>query len=138
MLADGIHKLDIKVTAANKTNVFVLDYFRIAPSISGGSSSVETSSSVPSLTSKMPSLTSSMPSPTSSVETSALPVVATRSSLVGAIVGGVVGGIAGIVILALAMLWYLLRKRSRGGQAYYFEKFTPADILAGEGPWTFR
>ena len=57
----------------------------------------------------------------------------TQSSPVGAIVGGVVGGIAGIVILALAMLWYLLKKRSHGGQAYYFEKFTPADVLAGEG-----
>jgi len=115
-LADGDHKVDIKVTTANETNPFILDYFRIVPS-------VETPRSTPSPTS------GGGTSPTS-----ALPIVPTQSFPVGAIVGGVVGGIAGIVILVLALLWCFLRKRSRGGQAYYFEKPTPADILAGEGP----
>lgn len=59
--------------------------------------------------------------------------MASRSAPVGAIVGGVVGGIACIVVLVLAVLWYILRQRSRGGQIYYFEKPTPADLLACEG-----
>jgi len=123
-LADGEHKVDIKVTTANETNPFILDYFRIVPSI-------ENSSSMPSSTSSLET-SHSTPSPTST--SSALPDVSLRSIPVGAMVGGVVGGIAGIVILVLALLWCFLRKRPRGGQAYYFEKPSPADILAGEGP----
>ena len=76
--------------------------------------------------------TSDTSTPSDSNTSSGLPT-ATRSTPIGAIVGGVVGGIAGVVILTLALLWCFLRKRSRGGRAYYFEKPTPVDILAGEG-----
>ena len=56
---------------------------------------------------------------------------------VGAIVGGVVGGTAAIAILAIAA-WYFLHRRSRGGQAYYFDKPSPEDMLAAEGLYTVR
>ena len=69
-----------------------------------------------------------MPSATSS----SLPIVTSNATPVGPIVGGVVGGIAGIAILAF-LLWYFLRKRTSGGQAYYFDKPSPADMLASEG-----
>jgi len=117
-LADGKHKVDIVVTAANKINQFALDYILITPNTGWCHSEVGTSGSAPSSTPTSPGL----------------PIVTTQSTPVGAIVGCVVGGIAGIVVLVLALLWYFLRKRPRGGQAYYFEKPTPADILAGEGP----
>jgi len=104
------------VAVANLTNPYILDCFLITPSAGGDHSGVSTSRSVP--------------APTSS--SSSLPIVTTQSTPVGAIVGGVVGGIAGIAILALA-LWYFLRKRTSSGQAYYFDKPAPGDILAGEG-----
>ena len=116
-LAGGFHEIDIVVTVANETNQFVLDYFLITPSTGGYHSEVETSPSAP----------SSTPMP------SGLQIVAIQSTPVRTIVGGVVGGIAGILITVFALLWYFLRKRPRGGQAYYFEKPTPADILASEG-----
>jgi hypothetical protein len=118
-LADSTHKIDITVTTANWTNQYILDFFLITPSAGGSHSGVETSRSVP----------------TSTSSSSSLPIVTTSSTPVGAIVGGVVGGIAGIAILAIG-LWWFLRRRSRGGQAYYFDKPTPGDILAGEGPQT--
>lgn len=114
-LADGTHRIDINVTTANATNQFIIDCFLISPSIGGVHSGVSTSRSVP--------------TPTST--SSSLPIVTSQSTPVGAIVGGVVGGIAGIAILALA-LWYFLRKKSSGGRAYYFDKPTAGDILAGE------
>ena len=117
-LAGGFHKINILVTVANETNQFVLDYFLVTPSTGGHHSEVETSPSAP----------SSTPMP------SDLQIVTAQSIPVGTIVGGVVGGIAGILIIVLTLLWYFLRKRPRSGQAYYFEKPTPADILAGEGP----
>jgi len=103
-LVDRIHRVDINVTTANETNVFILDYFLIVPSLGSGNQS--------------------------GVEATGPP---TATTPVGAIVGGVVGGIASIAILVFALLWYFLRKRRHGGQAYYFEKPTPADILAIEG-----
>lgn len=129
-LLDRTHRIDIKVTTANETNPFIVDYFRITPSTGGSHSSVETSHSTPSSTSGVQSsLSAASPTPTSS----GLPIVTTRSAPVGVIVGGVVGGIAGVVILVLAILWYFLGKRSRSGQAYYFKRPTTGDILAGEG-----
>jgi len=118
-LADDRHTVNIVVTKANEANPFILDYFRIIPS-TGDHSSVGTSPSVPS----------------STTTPSGLPTAAPRSAPVGAIVGGAVGGIAAIVTLALALLWFFLTKRARGGQVYYFEKSSTADILAGEGPLT--
>jgi hypothetical protein len=115
VLADGTHKIEINVTTANSTNLFILDAFLITPSTGGDHSGVSTSRGVPA------------PSSTSS----SIPIVTSKSTPVGAIVGGVVGGIAGIAILALA-LWYFLRKRTSSGQAYYFDKPTPGDLLAGE------
>ena len=60
----------------------------------------------------------------------------TQATPVGAIVGGVVGGIAGIALVAFA-LWYFMKRRSSGGRAYYFDKPTAGDMLAGEGLQTF-
>jgi hypothetical protein len=114
-LADGPHVINVTVTTANLTNQFIIDYFLILPSTGGSTSGVPTSRDAP--------------SPTSS--SSSLPIVTTTTAPVGAIVGGVVGGIAGITILVIAV-WYFLRKRTGGGQAYYFEKPNPADILASE------
>jgi len=111
----GIHKIDIKVTTANLTNQFIIDYFLVAPVAGGATSGVQTSRD--------------MPSPTSTA--SNLPIVTSQAAPVGAIVGGVVGGIAGIAALCLA-IWYFMKRRSRGGQAYYFDKPTPGDMLAGE------
>lgn len=115
-LADATHKIDLTVTTANLTNQFIIDFFLITPT-AGSDSGIATSRSAPA-----PSSTQSL-----------LPIVTSQAAPVGAIVGGVVGGIAGIAILCLA-LWYFLRKRTSGGRAYYFEKPTPADMLAGEGP----
>jgi len=101
-LANGVHRIDVVVTAANETNRFIVDCFFV------GDHSTPT------------------------------PIMDVQSAPIGEIVGGVVGGIAGVVILALA-LWYFLflRKRSRGDQSLYFEKpGTPAEILVGEGPGT--
>jgi len=114
-LSDGSHKIDITVKTANDTNQFLLDFFLVTPSANGGSSGVETSRTPP----------------TSTSTSSGLPIVTSHATPVGAIVGGVVGGIAGIAILSI-LAWYFLRRRSRGGQAYYFDKPTPGDILAGE------
>lgn len=121
VLADGSHRIDIAVATANWTNQFILDCFLVTPSAGGSISGVETSRSAPSSTSS----------------SSGLPIVTTQAAPVGAIVGGVVGGIAGIAILVFAV-WYFMRKKSRGGQAYYFDRPSPADILAGEGLHTFN
>jgi len=117
-LADGTHEIDITVKGANETNQFIMDYFLVTPLAGADGSGVVTTRSGPSPT----------PSPTQS---SSSPTVVTTSTPVGAIVGGVVGGIAGIAILAAAV-WYFLHKRTRGGQAYYFDKPNPGDILAAE------
>lgn len=113
-LADDSHMVDITVMTANFTSQFILDFFLVTPIAGASSSGVETSGIAPSST------------PTQSTP----PILATRSTPVSAIVGGVVGSIAGIVILVV-ILWYFLR-RLRGGQGYYFEKSTPAEILADE------
>jgi len=113
-LADADHKIDINVTSANSTDQFILDFFLITPSTGGVHSGIETSRSAPA------------PSSTSGIVTTE-----EEETPVGAIVGGVVGGIAGIAILAI-LAWYFLRKRSRGGRAYYFDNPAPADMLEGE------
>ena len=113
-LADGTHEIDITVMTANQTSQYILDFFLVIPIAGGSSSGVETSRSMPSATS------------------SSLPIVTTTNAPVGPIVGGVVGGIAGIAILAF-LLWYFLKKRTSGGQAYYFDRPSPADMLASEG-----
>ena len=113
------------MTVTNETNQFIVDYFLVSPIAGGSNSGVETSRSMPSST--------TVPSSTST--SSSLPIVVAHAAPVGAIVGGVIGGVAGIAILVI-VLWSFLRKRSGGGQAYYFEKPTPADILASEGLWT--
>jgi len=118
-LADGTHEIDIIVKTANVTNQYILDYILVTPNVGGSNTGVVTSRLAP---------TPGTSSPTS---TPSLPVTMDMGSTpVGAIVGGVVGGIAGIAILAIAA-WYFLRRRTRG-QAYYFEKPTPGDMLAGE------
>jgi len=116
-LADGTHEIDVTVTTANETNPYVIDFFLVTPNAGGGSpSGVVTSRNVP--------------TPGSGPTSSTVPIVSSTATPVGPIVGGVVGGIAGIALLIFG-LWYFLRRRS-GGQAYYFEKPTPGDILAGE------
>lgn len=113
MLADGTHKIDINVTVANNTNPYIIDFFLISPTAGGSNSGVQTSRSTP---------------------TPTVPIHVTQGSTtpVGAIVGGVVGGIAGIALLLLAA-WYFLFRKKRGGQAYYFDKPRPEDMLAAEG-----
>jgi len=118
-LADGTHRIDITVSVANGSNPFIIDYFLTTPSTGSSVSGVSTSRSIP----------------TSTSTSSSVPIVTTHDTPVGTIVGGVVGGVAGIAILVLAVL-YFLKKRSRGGQAYYFDKPSPADILATEGLYT--
>lgn len=112
-LADGVHTINVTVTMANDTNLYIIDFFQVLPNGGGVSSGVGSTHTVPSTTS------------TGST-------TATRSTPIGAIVGGVVGSVAGILVLVIAG-YYFLSRRSRGGQAYYFEKPDPADVLAGEG-----
>ena len=116
-LSDATHKIDITTTGVNESTLFAVDYFLIVPTAGGSNSGVATSRSAPA------------PSTTQTT----IPIVTSHATPVGPIVGGVVGGIAGIVIVAFAV-WYFLKKRSSGGRAYYFEKPSPADMLAGEGP----
>jgi len=110
-LADGDHTINLTVTTANNTNLFIVDFFLITPS-SGDTSGVETTRAAPSAT-------------------SSVPVTVTHSVPVGAIVGGIVGGIAVIAILSI-LAYYFLRRRSGGGRAYYFGETGAADVLSGE------
>jgi hypothetical protein len=116
-LANGTHTINVTVTAANDTSLYIIDYFLVIPS-GGDTSGVETTRAAPS-------------------STSSVPVVTTQSTPVGAIVGGIVGGIAGIAIVAIAVYYFLFR-RSRGGRAYYFEKPGAGDVLSGEGWCSLR
>lgn len=111
-LADANHTIEITVTTANDTNLFIIDYFLITPSANGGDSGVATT----------------RPAPGAS---SSVPITTTQATPVGPIVGGVVGGIAGIAILCI-VAFYFLRRRNGGGRAYYFEKPGAADVLAAE------
>ena len=115
-LADGTHKIDITVSVANLTNPYIIDFFLIAPTAGASNSGVQTSRTAPSPT---------------------VPISVTHPSTtpVGAIVGGVVGGIAAIALLLFA-LWFFVWRKKRGGQAYYFDKPKPADMLAAEGQYT--
>jgi len=115
-LADGTHEIDVTVKSANMTNQFIIDYFLITPLAGAAGSGVETSRSIPTATSS----------------SSSIPISITHGANVGAIVGGVLGGIAGIAILVI-VAWYFLFRRRRGGQAFYFDKPNPGDILAAEG-----
>lgn len=110
-LNNGTHTINVTVTVANDVNPYIIDCFLVVPTPGGDSGGIET--------------TRAAPSSTSSVSTN------TQSTPIGAIVGGVVGGIAGIVLLAIAS-FYFLHRRSRGGQAYYFEKPGAAEMLEGE------
>ena len=111
-LANGTHIIDVNVTKANDTNLFIIDYFLIVPT-SGDSTGVQTTRAAPS-------------------SSSTVPITVSQATPVGAIVGGVVGGVAGIAILAI-LAYYFLFRRARGGRAYYFDKPSAADVLSGEG-----
>jgi hypothetical protein len=111
-LADGLHTINVTVTTANITNLYIFDYFAFTPTAGAYSSGLMTTSTLP-------------------TSTMVMPITTTHATPVGAIVGGVVGGIAGIAILAI-LAYYFMNKRSRGGRAYYFEKPNAADVLAGE------
>jgi hypothetical protein len=67
----------------------------------------------------------------SNSSSSPTPTPPTHPDHIGAIVGGVVGGL--VVIASLSVLLYcFLRKRSRGKQAYYFEKPNQVDMAIDE------
>lgn len=114
-LADGTHVIDVNVTVANSTNPYIIDYFLVLPPL-GSASGDET-------TRMAPSFTSVADTPTTHV---------IHHIPIGPIVGGIVGGVAVIAILSILAFCFLSR-RSRGGQAYYFEKPGSADALAIEG-----
>ena len=136
-LEDATHEIDITVTTASLTDPFIFDFFLVTPAAGGSSSGVDTTRSVPSSTitsRRVPSSTiTSGRVPSSTITSSSVPIVTTSSTPIGAIAGGIVGSIAGIAILAIAV-WYVLRRRSCRGKAYYFESLTSEDTLDGEGP----
>ena len=135
-MAEGTHKINIVVASANATVQYIIDYVATIPILDGSNSSttvITLSSSVTHTSLAAPPSTATLSSAPSATVTRYI----TRPTPVGGIVGGVVGGVAGIVILVTA-LWYFLNRRSRGGQAYYFKKSIPDDILAGEGLSTFH
>ncbi|KAF9781710.1 hypothetical protein BJ322DRAFT_240030 [Thelephora terrestris] len=107
-LANGTHTIDVTVTTANDTSLYIIDYFLVIPS-GGDTSGVQTTRPAPSATSSVATTTQ-------------------QSTPVGAIVGGVVGGIALIAILLFAAYYFLVR-RSRGGRAYYFKDPGGGDVL---------
>lgn len=111
-LANGTHTINVNVTKANATDLFIIDYFLVVPT-PGDTTGVQTTRAAPS-------------------SSSTVPITVSQATPVGAIVGGVVGGVAGIAILAIAAYYFLFR-RARGGQAYYFDKPGAADVLSGEG-----
>lgn len=117
-LADGTHTIDVNVTVANSTNPYIIDYFLVLPP-SGDASGDETTRTAPSVTSVIVTTTSS----TESNGAHHIPI--------GPVVGGIVGGVAVIAILSI-LAFYFLSRRSRGRQAYYFEKPSSADPLAVE------
>lgn len=114
-LADGTHVIDVNVTVANSAIPYIIDYFLVLPP-PGSASGDET-------TRVDPSFTSIANTPTNHV---------IHHIPIGPIVGGVVGGVAIIAILSV-LAFYFLSRRSRRGQAYYFEKPGSADALAIEG-----
>lgn len=117
-LQDGSHTINITVTGADITNLYILDYITISPTPGGSSSGVMTTTMAP----PPPSIT-----PTSDT---------THSTPLGAIAGGIVGGIA---ILVAAVYYFMSRRnRSRHQQPYYFEKPSTENILASEGPCIFH
>lgn len=116
VLKDGKHTVDVTVTATNETSQYIFDLFAFIPTAGAYSSGVESTSMLPSSTGDRDGDARSVP--------------------VGAIVGGVVGGVAAVAILAI-IAWYFLFRRSRRGQAYYFEKPSAAEVLAGEGLYRF-
>jgi hypothetical protein len=116
-LEDAAHEIDITVKTVSLTDPFILDFLLVTPAAGGSSSGVDTTRSVPS----------------STITSSSVPIVTASSTPIGAIAGGIVGSIAGIAILSIAV-WYILRRRSCRGKAYYFETITSEHTLDGEGP----
>ena len=131
-LEDGIHKIYIVVTAATEANQFAIDYSFITPSPDNHPVSETPSSAPPSSSSSVES-SRSISSSTSTPSGSPTICMTARSTNAEVIIDGVVSAIFCAVILVLA-LWCFLMKRYRSGRPYYFEKSTPTDILASEGP----
>lgn len=115
-LAYANHTIVVKVTAANETNQFIVDFVSVSSPADGSTPANGTSG------------------PSSTATSSGTPAVAKHATPVGAIAGGVVGGIVAVAILVI-VVWYFLKKRSRG-RAYYYQNSSPADILADEGACT--
>lgn len=105
LLQDGPHTVNLTVTAANQTNLFIVDYYASYFIAGTHSSSSSTSTGPPSR----------------------------PSDHVGAIAGSVVGGLTAIAILITGLL-YFLKRRSRGDQDDYFEAPNPVYVVSDSYP----
>lgn len=101
ILAPGAHTIDVKVSAANFTNYYVLDRIEVAfenTSVASSTPNVDPGSSA-------------------------------HSASVSATVGGAVGGVAGAVVLVI--IYLLLKKRKRGGQLNSLEGYGMTGVPIG-------
>lgn len=111
-LPEGTHTIDIIVTTANDTNLYILDYIAIIPSAGGYSSTVETSTMGPS-------------------STSTTPTKITQATLADAIVASVIGSINSIAIVAIPV-YYFLRRRAHDRLVDHFQKPSVSRVFVDE------
>ena len=103
----GTHTVNLTVTTASPSNPFIIDWYSFSFPADEPTSGVHT------------------PTSTSTSAT------VTHPTRVSTIVGSVVGGLTGLAVLTIA-LYYFLKKRSRGEQAYDLEKPNLVDGMVSE------